>query len=290
MKDMNPTSGITDPTDNDPEEQLREENELLRIKIQAQFGGHSDSNDDLPPEIENEFLKNVLAFEEQYSKTTYTPVKVSTILGDLHFKKSEELNDEVFKKEWKRLNQLLEEKSIGVDFLRPRDDRFKYKFITEELFEHETDGSMIVPHMNWNFIYEEFHPDHEQEITDRAMDFLKAWFEQNTEALKFGVVSQFIQPDTVILTLEELLGKMQLTFDSYVAFKDCKYKIFEVKYELHNDEPMQGIGHAEGMVKYEAILENGETRQFEGPFKFYMTREYDWWSIFYFVMPGFEEQ
>lgn len=289
MKELNPTSGVPDPSDNDPEEQLREENELLRIKIQAQFGGHSDSSDELPPEIENEFLKNVLAFEEQYSKSTYTPVKVSAILGDLHFKKSEVLYDEVFKKEWKRLNQLLEEKSIGVDFLRPRDDRFKYKFITEELFEHETDGSMIMPQMNWNFIYEEFHPDHEQEITDRAMDFLKAWFEQKIEALKFGVVSQFIQPDSTILMLEELLTKMQLIFDSFVAFKDCKYKIFEVKYELHNDEQMQGIGHAEGIVKYQATLENSETRQFEGPVKFYMTREYDWWSIFYFVMPGFEE-
>ncbi|MEO6167606.1 MAG: hypothetical protein ABIO46_14455 [Chitinophagales bacterium] len=49
-----------------------------------------------------------------------------------------------------------------------------------------------------------------------------------------------------------------------------------MKYELHHDEAMQEISYAEGIVKYEAILENSETKQFEGPFKFYMTRNYNW--------------
>jgi hypothetical protein len=279
-----------EPLDPEQQEKLREENELLKMKIQAQFGGMSGAAGDIPPEIENEFLKNVIAFEEQYTKTEHNPVKVSLSLGNPIFKKSEEMDDEEFEKEWYRLQQLLEEKGIGVDFIRKRDNRFQYKFITEELFDHESDGSLIMPGMNWNFIYEEFHPDHEQEITDRTMEFLGGWFERDVEKMKFGVVSHFIQPDETILNQEEILNKIQLVFDSYRSFEDCKYHIFEVKFELHesSDDKMQGIGHCEGMVKYDAILENGERKTIEGPFKLYMTRDYDWWSIFYFVMTGFD--
>jgi len=55
------------------------------------------------------------------------------------------------------------------------------------------------------------------------------------------------------------------------------------------DGKFQGIGHSEGMVKYNAILESGERKTIEGPFKLYMTRDFDWWSIMYFVMAGFNE-
>ncbi len=48
------------------------------------------------------------------------------------------------------------------------------------------------------------------------------------------------------------------------------------------------MGHAEGMVKYDAVLENGETVHVEGPFKLYMQLEEEWWQIFYFHWPGFE--
>lgn len=291
MEDDKIFPGKDESSDPEQEERLREENELLRMKIQAQFGGMSGAASDIPPELENEFLKNVIAFEEQYTKTEYTPVKVSAVLGNPQFRKSEELNDKQFEKEWKRLQDLLEEKGIGVDFIRKRDDRFQYKFITEELFDHETDGGMIMPGMNWNFIYEEFHPDHEKEITDRTMEFLGGWFERDVEKMKYGVVSHFIQPDATILSQDEILGKIQQVFDSYREFEDCKYHIFEVKFELKEsaDDKLQGIGHCEGMVKYDAILENGERKTIEGPFKLYMTRDYDWWSIFYFVMPGFGE-
>jgi len=291
MEDNQIFPGRDETPDPEQQEKLRQENELLRMKIQAQFGGMSGTSGELPPEIENEFLKNVLAFEEQHASTEYTPVKVSSLLNKAEFKRVEDLGDEDFEKEWTRLQNLMEEKRIGVDFIRERDDRFKYKFITEELFDHETDGSMIIPAMNWNFIYEEFHPDHEREITDRTMEFLGGWFGLDTEKMKYGVISHFIQPDATILSQEEILAKIHLVFDSYRSFEDCKYHIFEVKFEMKEseDDKLQAIGHSEGMVKYEAILENGERKTIEGPFKLYMTRDYDWWSIFYFVMAGFNE-
>jgi len=57
---------------------------------------------------------------------------------------------------------------------------------------------------------------------------------------------------------------------------------------LQMDQDLEGLGHAEGIVKYDAILESGERKSFEGPFKLYMSLHYEWWSIFYFVMEGFK--
>jgi hypothetical protein len=49
----------------------------------------------------------------------------------------------------------------------------------------------------------------------------------------------------------------------------------------------KSLGHSEGLLKYEAVLESGETIIFEGSFKLYMSLEFNCWSIFHFVMPGF---
>ena len=148
----------------DPQENLRMENELLKLKLQAQFGAKLGEGETLPPEIENEFLKNVFAFEQNLGD--YTPIKVVELLGSPDFKKAAELDEASLKIEYDRLIELLNEKSMAVDFIRPRNDRFMYQFITEELFDHETDNSM--PGMTMNFIYEEFHADHDLDIRSRT--------------------------------------------------------------------------------------------------------------------------
>src|SRR5262249_344023 len=180
-------------------EELQQENELLRIKIQAQFGGMSESTGSLDPLIEHEFLKNVIAFEEQFSRE-YKPEKLISNLGNPAFRKSEELNDDEFEKEFSRLMALLESKSISVSFIRDRDDRFQYKFITEELLNHESDFGVSLPGMMQCYTYEEFHPDHEMDITKRAGDFMRAWFERRTEFAEYYLGSEFILPDGQVLS------------------------------------------------------------------------------------------
>lgn len=269
-------------------EQLRMENEVLRLKIQAQFGGMPGSSEQLPPEIENQFLKQVLAFEESYTTKT-KKVKISEMLGRPVFRKSEELNDAEFESESERLAALLNSKSISIDFIRERDDRFQYKFITEEFFEYETDLLISIPGMMHCFIYEEFHPDHEMDIENRTNEFMNAWFKRETEFAKFFLSDVFIQPDGKVLSREELKIKLRDFFDSYSSFENCAFRIQEIKFQLQTEREPQGLGHAEGMVKYDAILESGERKTFEGPFKLYLSLQYEWWSVFYFVMEGFNE-
>ncbi|MEK6783817.1 MAG: hypothetical protein AABY93_19115 [Bacteroidota bacterium] len=267
----------------DPQENLRMENELLKLKLQAQFGAKLGEGETLPPDIENEFLKNVYAFEQNLGE--YKPIKVVELLGSPDFKKAAALPDEDLKKEYVRLTELMKQKSVAVDFIRPREDRFKYKFITEELFDHETDNSM--PGMTTHFIYEEFHADHDLDIRNRSDDFLRDWFRKEFNEFSSELGHQFILANGQTLTREETLAKIQNLFESYTSFINCQVAMNEVKFQW-NDETQTGMGHAEGGVRYDAVLETGETIHFEGPFKLYLSNEDGWWSIFYFIFPGFE--
>ncbi|MEO8150831.1 MAG: hypothetical protein ABI723_24575 [Bacteroidia bacterium] len=276
------------PLSDNPDENMRMENELLKLKMKAQFGeAFQMSNDsELPPEVENEFLKNVIAFEEAHQHIKY--VKVFELLGKPAYKESNTLSDKEVSEELERIESIMEEHKMALDVLAKYDDRTIYKFITEELFEHETEtGEDSLPGMTNHFIYEEFHPNHKYDINRRAEEFLADWFEQKFSEYSWELGSTFVLPDRCLLTKQEFLDKIKLVFDSYTKFINCKYIIAEISFQL-DDETGMGMGRAEGGVKYDAVLENGELVQIEGPFKLYMSMEDNWWNIIYFVFPGFE--
>jgi hypothetical protein len=83
---------------------------------------------------------------------------------------------------------------------------------------------------------------------------------------------------------EELVQKLRLFFDAFISFNDDAYNIDNISFDLQAEG---GIGFAEGMLKYDAEIDNNEIIHFEGPYKLYMQMQYNEWSVFYFVMPGF---
>ena len=271
------------PLSDDPEESLRMENELLRLKLKAELGADPHSAEDIDPEIENEFLKNVLAFEHNWAKAK--PAKVYDLLGKPAFKKAADLSDNEIEEELEKITGLLSEKDIEVYFGEDEyDSRTKYHFITEELFDHETTFAPM-PGMTTNFDYEEFHPNHKKDIERRAEEFLSGWFKQSLDEKSWELASQFILPDRKILSKAEVAAQVRRIFDAYTSFTGEKYKIIDIGFEL---EEYTGIGHAGGVVKYDAVLENGERVSIGGPFKLYMALEGGWWSIFHIVFPGFK--
>jgi len=271
---------------NDPAENLRIENEILRIKVKTELGGEYESDENLSPELENEFLKNILAFEHRYAKIKM--VKIADLLGNPSFKKSNIMDDNAITEAYKDLEELLAQKNIVVEFTRPRDERFKYRFITEELFGHETDD-MEVAGMTKYFNYEEFYPDHEAEITEHTIKFLADWFLRKTDAAKWYMDDQFIQPDGKAFTKEDMIASFKKVFAAYTSFEDSGYAMGEVQFDLHTGAAAvnEGMGFAEGMVKYTAVLESGEKKLIEGPYKIYFSRIYGRWRIFFFYLTGF---
>ena len=270
------------PFSEDPEENLRIENELLHLKLQAELGAETHSFAGVPPEIENEFLKNILAFE--HASANAEQVKLYELLGKPAFTPSSALDDEEIEAALERVNDLLGEKNIEVDFIAEYDNRTKYAFITEELFNHETDD-FLLPGMVMHYTYEEFHPNHKMDIENRSKAFMEHWFEQRFDEYCSELAYTFILPDGRILKKDKVLEKFQHFFDAYTSFSDCEYTIDDMAFELQTEN---GMGYAEGSAKYNAVLESNETITIEGPFKLYFTLEYDCWSIFYFVFPGWD--
>lgn len=169
------------PLHDDPAEAMQLENELMKLKMQAEFGalfGNMMENTNLPPEIENQFLQHVYGFEKAYEKTENTTV--SQLIDDYKFTPFEQLSKPEQEQAWEKVQAVYSAKNMRIDFCNDYPLEVKYRFATEELPLEETMMTGM-PSMTTYFIYEEFHPNHAANIEDRAKDFIEGWFAQNAE-------------------------------------------------------------------------------------------------------------
>jgi hypothetical protein len=264
---------------------LRIENELLRLKLKAQYGDafHMESNDTLPPEIENEFLRNIIALEDSSEENETTTVYES--LGKPAYRPADQLNATEISAELKRLMGLLGENNMNLDFCNgPYPDEEIYRFITEELFAHET-SLFGVEGMTLNFIYEEFHPNNRADIERNTHEFFKHWSNRSFDDFSVELDYNFITPDGKQMKRQDLYKKMNYLFESFQRFENDGYNIDAI--DVAEQPGGTAMGFSEGTYKYDAVMENGQTQHYQGPYKLYMKREDTYWSIFYFIMPGF---
>ncbi len=122
-------------------------------KYQASFV--SEDEEGLPPEIEAEWLKQVEEFERQFDKASAIPLL--EYIGSPKIPRSDGLSIQDLMGEYARMESILVDNGIYVDFPDGLDIKERYRFISEELIFEEIDDIRI-PGMNWHFIYEEFHP------------------------------------------------------------------------------------------------------------------------------------
>ncbi len=112
-------------------DETNRENIFLKAKIIAR-GGSLENGDDIDPEIENRFLKNVIAFED-------APVrKMAEIIGvqpdQLPVEK--DLSDSQIKEKLQELTHLFVLHNIFLDLAADLPPRIVYHFLTEE-YLHE---------------------------------------------------------------------------------------------------------------------------------------------------------
>lgn len=270
------------PEHRDPDENKRIENELLQLKLKAELGIDANIAENTPPSIKNMFLKNILAFENGLAHAE--EIRIFQLIGEPEFVPESKLNDTSIEKALKKLMNLINQKQIALDFLGTYDCRTKYKFITEELFEEKV-MNMQLPGMIIHFIYEEFHPNHEMDIEHKAGRFINSWLNQEKEQLCFSLTDALILPDRRVWKKDKLMDRFSKVFDSYTQFKNGRHRIEDIHIEMEEES---GLGHAEGFMKFNAFTESNDVIEFEGPFKLYFILEYGWWSIYYFVIPGFQ--
>jgi hypothetical protein len=134
---------------------LEAENEVLKLKLEMDFGMEMNYAATLNPAAENKWLRHIYEFEKQYKDAKRT--KVFDRLGRPSFIKTDDLTPEQIKVELQRFFDLMEQKGLALDCPDDYDPAVIYRFITEELFEHEFDDIAMEGFVH-HFIYEEFRP------------------------------------------------------------------------------------------------------------------------------------
>jgi hypothetical protein len=146
----------------DDDEKLKAENEFMKMKMMLERGAQFNSaagDKNLSPDIENSFLKHIMAFEQQFEERKTTTV-FEKIQKPQHFRPVDEISDSLIDEAWDQLYDYMVEHGVQLDCCSPNiSNRELYRFATEELFEHEMED-FDMPGMTSCFIYDEFHPDH----------------------------------------------------------------------------------------------------------------------------------
>ena len=243
---------------------LRQENEEKKKKIEEEFGSAHWSNpeeNDLSPEIEGQFLDYIMAFEHAWKDAKQT--RLVEFLGNPAFRKVQELSDAEISTELNRLNKLLNEHQVGLNTICDVPEVELYRFITEELFQQEIDD-MHIPGMMTNFIYEEFHPNHDYDIRQHSIEFMRTYLDKDS--------------DYYPTFLSGGASKKEWHKHFREAFSSFNLKEFEIiglKYNLEINE---------GMVEFEcdfvaSVDGSRDQFQFKGKGKFQLIYQWDFWCV-----------
>ncbi len=265
------------------EEELRDENAFLKMKLMLEHGATLSDNGspELPADIENIFLQNVIAFEKQWQETKQ--IKIYDKIGrPTQFRSHTEINDNDIERSWDELREYMNLYGVDLDACSPNvSKRELYRFAIEELFEHETDD-ISLPGWITHFIYDEFHPDHVYENIRTALDY-------GVRMLLSKAPIEWLYS----YRKDELRLNKQypLTSDEFCKivnrFKEC-YEEIELRSHKHKDCLIEGNNCiVMGDYSVDCLLA-GDNVNFSGAWsvKLKQTEEYNFWEITEVLLEG----
>jgi hypothetical protein len=169
--------------------------------------------------------------------------------------------------------------------LHEPDDREKYRFVTEELLDEMMDH-IHIPGMISHFIYEEFHPNDEDDITQAIDEFLYALFNQELkepESMFYFRLSQenMRSTDGNLLSIEEFKVLVSEFYEAYPILTEHSFKVEKVVIEGDDST-------AEVNIEWQGVPKNEKAIvRHEGLSKFRLTRSvYGGWDIIRVNIPG----
>lgn len=262
-----------------PEEELRAENNVLRVKLRMEYGMQDNDTSALPPHVENEWLKYINAFEQQYKDAKV--ITVYDFIGQPAYSEWDTLTQEQVGVELERLHAILEANDVVLDCLCQYDDDVIYRFLTEELFAHEMD-LIRIPGMTHHFIYEEFHPNHDYDLrqqTDRFLTcvFAKRWNEKYDDTV-FAREITWSGKSRDRRRMSAIITAFQ---DAHRSLEISGFDIGSVKINLEAE-----VAEVSGTLSILGKTEDGQEVKYEGTCLFKFVIEYDSWSVSEFSIPG----
>ena len=251
-----------DNTNPDKRNNLRHENDELKKKLEDEFGAaKSWTNSDLSPEMENEFLNRIMAFENAWKDTKQ--VTLFEYLGKPSYRRIEELKPEEIGTELDRIYALMLKHQVRLETICDVSEHELYRFITEELFLEEKDD-MRVPGMMSCFTYEEFHPNHEYDIRRYTDEFIKMYLDKNSDFYR------------KVLSADAEKQDWHTHFrDTFSRFELLKFEIENLTYNLETEKALVDF---ECTIKAE-VEGSRDVFRFTGKGKLGFVYQYGYWYV-----------
>jgi len=195
---------------------------VSQIPPDDEFKKYSEQD---PPEPYNTWEEYFDDFDRQLDEAPQVTVRKR--IGNPNLRPTDDIPDSEIGEELDRLLELLYANTIVIDFIHDIGDREAYRFITEELLD-ETMDDIRIPDMYSHFIYEEFHPNDEDDVQLWAEEFLDVFFKEGTEGMFIPIGDK---------ELYDAEGKSisQKEFRQQIDEFHARYPVItEYNYEIHS--------------------------------------------------------
>jgi len=263
-----------------PEENLDADNALAALNLEMRYGAKMHLSDEVPPEMLQQFLANVTAFENDHHSNGATTTVYQRI-GEPPFATPDLLETATLPGEVKRLLDILEQNDLVV--LRPDnlDDLVFYNFLVSEIFPLEITAN-VIPGIVHCLDYADFHPDETLLIAQIVEVFLLRLL--NLKEPFFGeLLSETCRDDLHEITREQAL---QIIAD----FRGRYETIIPVAFHIEElIESGSGPFYQTFLVRWKGIPPNGAAEELhEGLGVMMLDLENEEWLVQGVNMPGFK--
>ena len=261
-----------------PGEDLKARSNLLKLKLQLEHGMQVEDTSALSPEVENQWLESVYAFEQQYKDAKR--VSVYDYIGRPPYSPCATLSAAGISKELKRLHSLMAANAVQLDCLCEYDDAVIYRFITEEFFQHEMDD-MRLPGMVYHFTYEEFHPNHDYDLRREANNFVEGVFARQWHEDYHGIM---------LARTTRFSGKEHDragVSGIITSFQEAHGKLCVEKFDIMELTIDTGVTTANVRATLSVSgKRSGQPIRYEGECAFHFVHDDNYWYIESFALPG----
>lgn len=265
-------------------EQLREENQFLKMKMMLERGaqfGHGPGQEELAPELENIFLKQIEDIENEFENGKMITV-FEKIGSPAHFKLPADIPEDEFSARWEEVATHMLSYGIEVWFNEEKlTEKELYRFAVEDLFPLEIED-WSTPGVICSFIYELFYPDE---------------VENNTSFVKEQCIYKLLSKEQEFF--EAVFSKKGIQLNEHKNLSFSEFNILVERFKLAFDEiRINALDHTNCIINEDdSIVEgefeivgtsNREELTFTGKWKvmFGSDESTDFWQINYVELEG----
>ena len=246
------------------------EDASLRANLEYIFS--SEEGLDIPKALEKAWLNYIMDFEYRHRNAKY--VSVWEFIGKPQFKLLDQLESGSIDDALNNLFAIMKENNILLDFCVDYPKEIIYRFITEELFQHEMQD-IRMPGGNICFSYEEFHPNHDYDLRRYSIEHLEKLFQPDS------MLNHLLFTGIKDIYLNNKLYNKESLADFIILFHDLHKKIVMGDYKIIALTFDTELNTGKVILNFDCCLffiDGGLTEKKE-TITFYFDRQYDCWVL-----------